>query len=413
MSKTNINAEQLVAGALLKFNNVTSLDISLLTEDFLKKNPNICLNELKFDQLKKFISASDKGISLKDGLTVKTYITENKSTLEKKLEQIAGSCIRKYFNSLDLEEFMLRKIKQCGSIKDSDINKIFCMKQQEELKRLKGKKYVETKWQKDSIYNDYKDLSLSRLGELELFKKDYSKEFEKFVELLKTMRYDTDLLDDFLMKQNFNSPIESILNLSELEDFCKVYDRALLENGAFPVHFTRLESSKSTILDTEGKETMKNMLEVWDNHCIHICHPNHLFAGAKPISRDIREIVNINWEDIDIAKMKRIKDYKTFLSPDINDAFSYVHNHLGQQIMNEINKGNKDKAVSYLAIVEEYDYDLEDNYLVRGIIRGDAEGYSVAFNPEYQKAIPQSIWEKALRMGDHEVPQVYLVKRKK
>ena len=156
------------------------------------------------------------------------------------------------------------------------------------------------------------------------------------------------------------------------------------------------------------------MLSVWDDgHCIYICHPNHIFDGAKPITKDVREIKNINWNDIDIEKMFRINDYKTFTLPECNEAFKYVHSRLGHQIMQEVKKGNKETAVSYLAIVEKYHFDYEDYYLVRGIIRGDYKGYSISFNPEYQKVIPQSVWDKSLRFSGYEVPDTYCLKRKK
>ena len=127
----------------------------------------------------------------------------------------------------------------------------------------------------------------------------------------------------------------------------------------------------------------------------------------------MREIKNINWNDIDIEKMFRINDYKTFTLPECNEAFKYVHSRLGHQIMQEVKKGNKETAVSYLAIVEKYHFDYEDYYLVRGIIRGDYKGYSISFNPEYQKVIPQSVWDKSLRFSGYEVPDTYCLKRKK
>lgn len=81
--------------------------------------------------------------------------------------------------------------------------------------------------------------------------------------------------------------------------------------------------------------------------------------------------------------------------------------------MQEVKKGNKDNAVSYLTIIEKYRFDYEDYYLIRGIIKGDYKGYSIAFNPEYKKVIPQRVWDKSLRFSGHEVPNVYCLKRKK
>lgn len=413
MAKTILHTEQLVAGALLYFERVSSLDISLLTKDFLKRYPDYELSDMELDYLKDYVEVEEGKISLKNELSLDSYVPQNKSSLRKRLEQIAGARIRKYFQEFDIEEFMLRKIEHHSGVREDSMDSIFCKIQQEELKKLGEKGYLTTTWQDDAIYDDYRETRLSDFGKLRLFKIDNAKEIRRFIEILKAMRYDTRLLDDFLIKQDLDMPVWSVLDLVKLDEFCNCYDRAITEDGASSINFTRLQSDKKTILDEQGKKLMNDMLSVWDNHCIHICHPNHLFAGAKPITTDVREMANINWDDIDIERMLRINDYKTFITPDCSQAFRYVHQRLGHQIMNEVKKGNKNGAVSYLVVVERYTFDYEDNYLVRGIIRGDYDGYSIAFNPEYQKTIPQSTWEKSLRMGDHEIPVAYLVKRKK
>ena len=187
-----------------------------------------------------------------------------------------------------------------------------------------------------------------------------------------------------------------------------------MENQTSKINYERLESVKGSIFNENGKKVIQDILSVWDDgHCIYICHPNHIFAGAKLITKDNREIENINWNDIDIEKMYRINDYVTFILPECHDAFKYVHNRLGHQILREVKKGNKDTVVSYLAVLEKYPFDYEDYYLIRGIIRGDYEGYSIAFNPEYQNTIPKSVWDKSLRFSGHEIPKVYCLKRKK
>ncbi len=412
MAKTILYTEQLVAGALLKFDRVSSLDIFLLAKSFLKRNPDYELSDMKLDYLKDYVEVEEGKISLKNGLNLDSYVPQNESNLRKRLEQIAGACIRKYFQEFDIEEFMIRKIEHYSGIREDDMDSIFCKTQQEELKKLDEKGYLTTTWQDEAIYDDYRETRLSDFGKLRLFKIDNVEEIRRFIEIL-SMRYDTSLLDDFLIKQDLDMPVWSVLDLVKLEEFCNCYDRAISEEGASSINLIRLQSDKKTILDEQGKKLMENMLSVWDNHCIHICHPNHLFAGAKPITADVREMVNINWDDIDVEKMLRINDYKTFITPDCSQAFKYAHQCLGHQIMNEVKKGNRNGAISYLVVVERYTFDYEDNYLVRGIIRGDYEGYSIAFNPEYQKTIPQSIWEKSLRMSDHEIPTAYLIKRKK
>lgn len=400
MTKTILHLEQLIAGALLYFDNVSSLDISLLKDDFLKKNPDYQFSDMRIDYLKNYIVINEGKISLKEGLSLESYISENESTLRKRLEQIAGAHIRKYLETFEIEEFMLRKIERCSGVREDDIENVFCKKQQEQLKQLDEKGYLITIWQEDAIYDDYREIRLSIFGKLRLFKIDNEEEIRRFTDILKSMRYDINLLDDFLIKQDLDLPIWSVLDLVKLDKFCNDYDRAITEDGASPINFIRLESDKKEILTDEGKKVMQDMLSVWDNHCIHICHPNHLFAGAKPLTADVREMANINWNDIDIERMLRINDYKTFLTPDYSQAFGYVHKRLGNQIMREIKRKNREAAISYVAIVEQYTFGYEDKYLVRGIIRGDADGYSIAFNPEYQKTIPKSIWEKSLKMSN-------------
>lgn len=127
----------------------------------------------------------------------------------------------------------------------------------------------------------YQEIRLSNLGKLRIFKIDNEKEIKRFTEMLKSMRYDINLLDDFLIKQDLDLPVWRVLDLVNLNKFCNDYNRAIAEDGASTINFIRLESDKKTILTDEGKKVMQDMLSVWDNHCIHICHPNHLFAGAN------------------------------------------------------------------------------------------------------------------------------------
>ena len=65
----------------------------------------------------------------------------------------------------------------------------------------------------------------------------------------------------------------------------------------------QLQSVKGSIFNKEGKKIIEDILSVWDDeHCIYICHPNHIFDGVKPITKDVRNIKCINWDDIDIKK---------------------------------------------------------------------------------------------------------------
>ena len=153
----------------------------------------------------------------------------------------------------------------------------------------------------------------------------------------------------------------------------------------------------------EFRDTMKNMLSVWQNNCIYVCHPNHIFKE------------NGDWDDIDIKKMFKINDYKTFITFSTKDAFVYAQNRIRHNFETQVAKNGIDNAISYVAVVERYRFEGEDNYLVRGIIRYDKDGYSVLFNPEYVEAMPKNAFDEWLQLDDDEdnIPNAYKKRRNK
>lgn len=160
-------------------------------------------------------------------------------------------------------------------------------------------------------------------------------------------------------------------------------------------------------VDFNNKEELRNimgyLLNVWDNNCIYICHPNHISFKSD------------NWDDFDSMKMFKIHDYQSFITFELNEAYKYLYGRMAHDINKQIKEKGKDKAISYLAVVERYLYNGEDNYLLRGIVRGDKDGMSVCFNPEFEETIaktPADIW---LRIdGDKDsLPNIYQKTRKR
>ena len=105
--------------------------------------------------------------------------------------------------------------------------------------------------------------------------------------------------------------------------------------------------------------------------------------------------------------MKDKDEFKEFVIPD--EAFKYITNRLKHMSRNN-HKQDSDKKL-YLAVIERYPIYYQDNYLVRGIIKADNESLYVAFNPEYEQAIPKSNFEKGLRESGDGTPKVYLKRR--
>lgn len=416
MSKKIIEKEQFLAALfLLGYERVTLNDIRLFIEMFELKNPNFDSIDSLYTKLHNYIDVDQRDVvTIKDEYKMDSYLKECNTTLKSLLKKIAGPVLLDYITNFDMEEFILRKMVFFRGIRIDSIDRYFAKKEQDVLKQMDDKGFLTTRYNDDVIYDDYKELLLSDYGQVEYFKKDNKDDIDKFVSKLKAMRYDVGLLDDYLIKQDLEQHPSQILTIEGLNEFCLTYDRCNLAPGATPLFFTRLKNKRGSIFDEEGKKLMEDMLSVIDDgHCIYVCHPNLIFDGDKPINSEVKRMFNINWDDIDISKLFRVGDYGTFILPEATEAFKYVHAKLGNAIMKQVKEGHKDTALSYLVVVERYRFDAEDFYMIRGVIQGDYEGYSLAFNPEFQKTIPQSVWDRSLRFSGREVPEAFLVKRKK
>ena len=97
----------------------------------------------------------------------------------------------------------------------------------EELDKLDDKGYLTTFWEEYAIYDDTKVIALSDYGKVQLFKIDRADEVEKFKEKLRTLRYDVNVLDDFLLKQDLELGAFTVL-LSILDIFVVLMIEQLL-----------------------------------------------------------------------------------------------------------------------------------------------------------------------------------------
>lgn len=307
------------------------------------------------------------------------------------------------------EEEILRRVKE-NEVSMEELQSFFSKEEEAVVHQLLAQGFLTTRWNDDALPNDFLELVLTRLGEVRLFKKEYAKEVDEFLQLLDASSYDSSLIDDFLKTQDLEKGVYEIFNLDCFTSFCSLYDRALFREGVSSLSYQRVSYQKGQGFDEEGKKLFQDLLSVWDEgHIIFIAHPNHVFQH-KMLTADVRNISHVSWDSIDVQKMLSIQDYASFFLPDCQEAFSYVHRRMAHQLRPQLSKGVED-ATTYLVVLEQYPFDYESNYLVRGIIKGDKDGYSIALNPEYVKAIPASVWDKSLRFSGNEVSPQYLVKR--
>lgn len=120
--KESIVYEQFVAGALLKFEFIDSVDFSLLVEDFETKT-NIDMDGC-FDvwRIGRYANSKKGIILLRDGISLDYFIKEENRTLREKLQEVAGNKVNNYFSSLEIEIFKQKKEKALLENKDKVLN---------------------------------------------------------------------------------------------------------------------------------------------------------------------------------------------------------------------------------------------------------------------------------------------------
>ena len=169
-------------------------------------------------------------------------------------------------------------------------------------------------------------------------------------------------------------------------------------------NFKRLDFSNKP----EFARTMKNMLQVWEDHVLFV------YPSPEDISDSINLEGDIAWDEfaVDIA-LDRGPFFK-FFSMDGESAIRTVHNYLRREVPAKAQThGNADSSI-YLVVAEKYPYEGEAYYLVRGVIRGDMSGYAIRYNPEYEATIPQDQFEEFARFdqADGSLPEAYRKRRK-
>ena len=120
-AKKTIDYQAFMAGALLFFDMIDPLDLSLLLEDFQKKAKITVTgswDNMRIDLIK-FIT-TDERIRIKLKSPLNSFIENDNCTLEEKLYQIAGLETINYFKNLDRDSFY--KLKEQARNKDNVLN---------------------------------------------------------------------------------------------------------------------------------------------------------------------------------------------------------------------------------------------------------------------------------------------------
>lgn len=218
MTKEKATFNQLVSGAVLKFGKVDSVDVTLLMYG-INEESFIVSSECELES--DYFVMADGSLMLDEGYTRNVNMMINNSLLERK----QGDVVKRYLNNLNIEEFVLRKIKFLGDgcVTTDDLINSFSIVQINALKGLYKERYIMNYIHKDSEYGDYEAIKLTKRGELYLFLIDYKSEVEEFVRMLKAKGYNSLLLEAYLITQKLSRSSLEILTLENFLNFCDEY----------------------------------------------------------------------------------------------------------------------------------------------------------------------------------------------
>lgn len=209
-----ITTEEFYAAALIKFEWLDNFDIILLMED-LKKSGFKFLNKKSYE-LDKYMIADTGITSLKSNYTLDTKVASKIFgiiTLRQKLRMMVSDEIQDFFDNIDLIYFVLRKMKYLGRPK-VDLE-LFNPLEQGIIMELITRGFCLTEYSDDTEL----DVSLSQLGNLEIFLKANSSLVETFKTEARNVGFSSEDVDRYLLGVNLTRNINNILDLARLKRF--------------------------------------------------------------------------------------------------------------------------------------------------------------------------------------------------
>lgn len=193
----NCDLKQLVFAFLLKFGRIDLEDIMVLKKMYFS---NDCSTECS--------------ASLFD------------NDLNKWLFNLAGDEALGIIKEMDLEVFIMEKLKILGRVPEENLRFYFNTDELNRLDEMVSKKYIAYSWNSDASNDNYRYLRLLQNGEIYLFRKNNEKLMYKFLQELDDNGYinDEDSVLEFLSLQNLSEEASHILTIEKFEEFGYLYD---------------------------------------------------------------------------------------------------------------------------------------------------------------------------------------------
>ena len=218
MEKLKVSFENILAGLILRFGKANVTDIKVVQDDLFNRY-GVVMSPFALDY---------HGISnyiMKIGDNYHSIGTEESKV---GLAEKQGEFMKSYLENINVEDLVLLKINELGTVPDYIIPTVFSDEQDRVLADLVDDLKVVYVWNNDVPYDDYQEVQLTFLGRARVFELQYKEQVDEFRELLSSSGYDVNLMPDFLRVQDFDRDVYDILNLDNFLYFCNKYDRAAM-----------------------------------------------------------------------------------------------------------------------------------------------------------------------------------------
>ena len=217
MGIAKVSYENIVAGLLLKFGRVDKNDIDVVIEMLLDNGIiENCPSPYALDY---------RGISSYIVQLGENYYIVDSLEARKCLGAKQGEVFKEFIDTINIEEFVLRKINKLNAIPEYAIASVFNEQHEKVIDKLREQFLVVDVWNDDVPYEDYLEIQLTNMGRARLFQYEYKEEVEEFKKLLTSSSYDVNLLEDFLRAQDFSLGVYEILNIDNFLQYCNMFDR--------------------------------------------------------------------------------------------------------------------------------------------------------------------------------------------
>lgn len=211
---------QFIVGLLLQFGSIDFDDVKLLIDMLDIKN----FSKSDDSSMRKFIKLLDNGRIIFDNEVIGT-VYNDVNDFYLMAENYQGNIVLNYLENIDEFEFVLRKIKLLDNMMKEDFYNFLSIHQVGIVNELYRNGYLINSFRKSDTDEIYKEISLTKRGELYLYLIDNKDKIKNFSCKFRKLGYDELLIQPFLITQDLDENPDDILQVDNFLDFCDIFNK--------------------------------------------------------------------------------------------------------------------------------------------------------------------------------------------